>query len=220
MLYFRGILTALLVVCTVAYQPSSRQQLAQPIPVISSNGGVAKAIASAALSAWICTSCLGVFPASASDVAAQISLDKLPPTSVSIQIGDLPVVGSLLSGTYARVADGSIKDPSITIRSPKDKVRAISSIATGGHLEFDVGGKLSSHFDVDVAADEAGTAKVIVKSNLIPKLPFKNMASSTIGAPTGGRESPWNIVTNLGSGESYYYNAKSGLTQFGRPDKI
>lgn len=167
------------------------------------------------------TTCLGL-PAYASDVAAQISLDRLPPTSISIQIGDLPVVGSLLSGTYTKVTDGSIKDPSITIKSPKDKVKAISSIATGGHLEFDVGGKVSTHLDVDIAADEAGTAKVVVKSNLIPKLPFKNMASSINGGSpiSGGKESQWNIVTNLGNGESYYYNAKSGVTQFSRPDKI
>jgi hypothetical protein len=213
--YFRVLLTALLFAYSGAYQPCGR--LTPGKPEISVNA--AKTMASAALSALICTNAF-TFPAFASDVAAQISLNALPPTSVSVQIGDLPVVGSLLSGTYTRVPDGSVKNPSITIRSPKDKVRAISSIATGGHLEFDVGGKLSTHLDVDLVAEEAGTARVVVKSNLIPKLPFKNIASSGTGSPTGGRESPWNIVTNLGNGESYYYNAKSGLTQFDRPDKI
>lgn len=175
--------------------------------------------ASAAFSVVLWTS-VALLPASASDTAAQISLDRLPPTSISIQIGDLPVVGSLLSGTYTKVPDGSVANPSVTIKSPKDEVKAISSIATGGHLEFDVAGKISTHLDVDIAADEPGTAKIIVKSNLVPKLPFKNLASSTIGQPTGGRESQWNIVTNLGSGEAYYYNAKTGVTQLGRPDKI
>ena len=183
---------------------------------------VKNGIATLALSTILATTTCLSLPAFASDVAAQISLDRLPPTSISIQIGDLPVVGSLLSGTYTKVADGSIKDPSITIKSPKDKVKAISSIATGGHLEFDVGGKVSTHLDVDIASDEAGTAKVVVKSNLIPKLPFKNMASSINGGSpiSGGKESQWNIVTNLGNGESYYYNAKSGVTQFSRPDKL
>jgi hypothetical protein len=211
MVIFRSTLCVLLAAMSSGYQPSSRPQ--QP----SAAAHAATAAATAALSVLLSTATL---PAFASDVAAQISLDRLPPTSISIQIGDLPVIGSLLSGTYSKVPDGSIANPSVVIKSPKDKVKAISSIATGGHLEFDVGGKLSTHLDVDVAADEAGVAKVVVKSNLIPKLPFKNMASSMIGSPTGGKESQWNIVTNLGSGESYYYNVKSGVTQFDRPDKI
>ena len=65
-----------------------------------------------------------------------------------------------------------------------------------------------------------GTAKILVSSNLIPKLPFKNMANSVVGAPTGGKESAWNIVTNLGNGESYYYNVKTGVTQVARPDRF
>ena len=177
----------------------------------------ATAAATAALTLLLSTSTL---PALASDMAAQITLQQLPPSSISIQVGDLPVIGSLISGTYTKVPDGSIAQPSLVIKSPKDKVRAIQSIATGGHLEFDVGGKLSTHLDVDVAADESGTAKILVSSNLIPKLPFKNKASSMIGSTTGGKESTWNIVTNLGSGESYYYNAKTGVTQTARPDRI
>jgi hypothetical protein len=228
------------VVDVVAFQPSSTtigsrptiQQQHATTSLYSSNTNdqfdISKTLASIALSTLIGTSTIfggnHILPAQASDVAAQISLDRIPPTSISIQIDDLPVIGSILSGTYTKVNDGSIKDPSITIKSPKDKVRAISSIATGGHLEFDVGGKVSTHLDVDIAADEAGTAKVIVKSNLIPKLPFKNLASSNTvtgtKSTTGGKESQWNIVTNLGNGESYYYNAKSGVTQYDRPDKL
>jgi hypothetical protein len=232
MLYFRQ-LTLFYIVAIVAieaYQPSSHRQSftnmnqhqeQKRFDAVTMDS-VKNGFATFALTTILVTNtCLGL-PAFASDVAAQISLDRLPPTSISIQIGDLPVVGSLLSGTYTKVTDGSIKEPSITIKSPKDKVKAISSIATGGHLEFDVGGKVSTHLDVDIAADEAGTAKVVVKSNLIPKLPFKNMASSINGGSpiSGGKESQWNIVTNLGNGESYYYNAKSGVTQFSRPDKI
>jgi hypothetical protein len=176
---------------------------------------LAQVAATAALSALLAGS-----PVYASDTAAQISLQQLPPTSISIQIQDLPVVGNLLSGTYTRVADGSVATPSVVIKSPKDKIQAIQKIATGGHLEFDVAGKINTHLDVDIAADEAGRAKILVTSGLIPKLPFKNMASSSIGSPTGGKESQWNIVTNLGNGESYYYNSKTGVTQLDRPSKI
>jgi hypothetical protein len=165
------------------------------------------------------------FPAHAtSNAAAQISLDSLPPTSISIQIQDLPVVGNLLSGTYSKVPDGSITKPSIVIKSPKDKIKAISTLATTGHLEFDINGNiLTTHLDVDVAADEAGKANVVVQSNLIPKLPFKNVASSSSSSKQiggGGKESVWSVVTNMGNGESYYFNAKTGDTQFERPERI
>jgi hypothetical protein len=219
-------LLVLLAVCgatvSLAYQSPRIVPSKTPTKTTPFATQAAKAAASAALSVLLGAGVAfaPLFPAVASDTAAQISLDRLPPTSISLQIGDLPVVGSVLSGTYTKVPDGSIANPSITIKSPKDKVKAISSIATGGHLEFDVGGKISTHLDVDIAADEAGVAKIIVKSNLVPKLPFKNTASSMIGQPTGGRESQWNIVTNLGNGESYYYNVKTGVTQLDRPSKI
>ena len=201
-----------------AYQPSwnnPHRSASSPPPTSSTRA--ATAAATAALAVLLSTSPL---PAVASDAAAQITLQQLPPTSISIEIGDLPVIGSLLSGTYTKVPDGSIAKPSLVIKSPKDKVKAIQAIATGGHLEFDVGGKVNTHLDVDVAADESGMAKILVSSNLIPKLPFKNMANSVVGAPTGGKESAWNIVTNLGNGESYYYNVKTGVTQVARPDRF
>jgi len=217
MTLFRSCLVVLIAATTLAsaYQPSQQHKLHQPPSAAAARA--ATAAATAALTVLLSTSTL---PAIASDTAAQITLQQLPPSSISIEIGDLPVIGKLLSGTYTKVPDGSITKPSLVITSPKDKVKAIQSIATGGHLEFDVGGKINTHLDVDVAADESGTAKVIVQSNLIPKLPFKNRASSMIGSPTGGKESAWNIVTNLGTGESYYYNVKTGVTQTARPDRI
>lgn len=158
-------------------------------------------------------------PAFASPAAAQIALDSVPPTTISVQIGDLPVVGNLLSGTYTKV-DTPVDKPSVTIKSPQDKIKAIQAAATSGHLEFDVGGKMgiTTHLDVDVAADEAGVAKIRVASGLIPKLPFKNAASSLTAGT--GKASQWSIVTNLGNGESYYFNTKTGETQFEKPDKI
>lgn len=132
----------------------------------------------------------------------------------------MPVVGKALSGTYTKVPDGTFTGkPSIIIKSPEDKVKAVQNLATSGRLEFDINGKIKTHMDIDLAADEPGVARVRVASELIPKLPYKNLAPSS-SSPTGGRESAWNIVTNMGNGESYYYNVKSGVTQYERPDKF
>jgi len=188
-------LVAVIVAFGNAYQPSTRPAKAKKVVLHSPK--LAVAAATAALSLLLSTA----EPAIASDTAAQITLNRLPPTSIDVEIKDLPVVGNLLSGTYTKVPDGSVKQPSLVIRSPTDKVKAIQSIATGGHLEFDVSGIISTHLDVDVAAEQAGVAKIRVASNLIPKLPFKNLAAPSTGSPTGGKESPWNMVTNMGSGE-------------------
>ncbi len=152
-----------------------------------------------------------------SKYAAQISLESLPPATVSVQIGDLPIIGNLLSGTYSKVPDGSFRGkPSVVIKSPSDKVSAIKAFVTGGHLEFDVSGLLNTHLDVDVGADEPGVAKVRVASNLIPVLPFKNAA--TLSSKPSGKTTPWAVVTNMGSGESYFYNEDTGVSQFERPE--
>jgi len=41
-------------------------------------------------------------------------------------IHDISVIGGLVSGTYTKVPDGSIKNPSVVIKSPKDKVRCVN----------------------------------------------------------------------------------------------
>jgi hypothetical protein len=148
--------------------------------------------------------------------AAQVSLNSLPPSTISVQIGDLPVVGNLISGTYTKIPDGSLKGkPSIVIQSPTDKVGAVKSIVTSGHLEFDVNGLINTHMDIDVGADEPGVAKVRVASNLIPPLPFKNAA--TQASKPSGKATPWSTVTNMGTGNSYYYNEDTGVSQNERP---
>ena len=135
-------------------------------------------------------------------------------------------MGKLLSGTYSKVPDASLnlgknKEPSVVIKSPSDKVKAVQSAVTTGHLEFDVSGILNTHVDIDIAAEQAGVLRARVASNLIPKLPFtNNAASASATSPTGGRESAWNMVTNMGSGETYYYNEKTGATQYMKPDKL
>ena len=143
-------------------------------------------------------------PALASTTAAQISLDTIPPTSIKIDIKDLPVVGNVISGTYTKVADGSIKSPSVTIQSPKDKLSAIKNAASGGHLEFDVNGVVKTHLDVDVSANKAGTLTAKVASPLIPKLVFDNTAGERTDkaskesciAPTG-KATDWYKLSRL-----------------------
>merc|ERR1712154_120214 len=97
---------------------------------------------------------------------------------------------------------------------PKKKLDAVKTFISSGHLEFDVSGLLNTHLDVDVAAEENGVAIIRVASPLIPKLPFKNLAT---GMPNGKSDSEWNKITNLSSGEAYYYNEKTGVSQFERP---
>ena len=179
---------------------------------VSTDNKVAATAAAIGLSVILSTA----EPALASNTAAQISLDTLPPTTVSVQIGDLPVVGSLLSGTYTRVDAKTVTGkPSVVIKSPKDKIGAIKNAATGGHLEFDVSGIIATHMDVDVGAPEAGVAKVRVASKLIPKLPFKNAA--TMADAPSGKKTAWNVVTNMGTGDSYYYNEDTGVSQTEKP---
>lgn len=168
---------------------------------------VAKKMMQSAAAAGLSTAVILSAPAAyASPTAAQVSLDNLPPSSIEVQISDLPVIGKLVSGTYTKVSDGSVKSPSVKIRSPADKVSAIKAFATSGHLEFDVSGFIATHLDVDVALTEPGVAQIRVKSPLIPSIPFKNAFSS-----------PWKMVTDMGTGEVYYFNEASGKTQFDKP---
>jgi len=188
----------------------------------AANVGVAqKAFAAAAASASLAFVLIGspLEASATSKTAGQISLNSIPPTSVKVDVRDLPVIGDVLSGTYTRVSDASDKSPaSVSIISPKDKVGAIRAAATGGHLEFDVDGLVATHLDIDVAADEAGVLTARVSSPLIPKLPFKNGASS---APkVGGKASDWSSVTNLGDGKVYFYNSKTDETTYQKPSNI
>lgn len=206
-------LLCLVAICSAATAYTSPRVSKPSIKSSSAKQNCFLAAASSAALALVLSSPL---PAAAmSNTAAQIDLNALPPTTVKIDINDLPVIGGLISGTYTKVPDGSVKSPSVTIKSPKDKVSAIKSVATDGHLEFDVNGILGTHLDIDIAAEKSGVATVRVASNLIPKLPFKNLASST---PKGAKRSDWSSVMNLGNGESYYFNEKTGETKFERPE--
>mmetsp|Transcript_33653 Transcript_33653/g.41229 ORF Transcript_33653/g.41229 Transcript_33653/m.41229 type:complete len:256 (-) Transcript_33653:153-920(-) len=167
-----------------------------------------------------------------SQTAARIHLDSIPPTTVQVQIADLPVLGDLLSGTYARLNTGAAdavgkalgggappKPASVTVRSPVDKVSAIRNLATKGHLEFDIDGLLETHLDVDVRTPKAGELTVRISSPIIPQLPYKEENLGSGIAVAGGKmKSDWAAVTNMGDGSvSYYLNVKTGETQLQKP---
>ena len=198
-------------------QPPKANMHTQSSTVPTTKAPHATATAAAAASVALSFLLLNTEPAMAtSSQAAQITLNSIPPTSVEVNIRDLPLIGDVLSGTYTKVST-PVKNPSVTIASPKDKVGAIKAAATNGHLEFDVNGKLGTHLDIDITADQAGVAQVRVASPLIPQLPFKNPAANAPKMSSSKETSEWFVVTNMGSGESYYYNDQTGDTTFKKP---
>jgi hypothetical protein len=154
-------------------QPVSTKNVLPTLP--SPDAATATAAATAALAVLLMTA----EPALATTTqAAQIHLNSLPPTTISVQIGDLPVIGKLLSGTYTKIDSPFNNAAAVIIKSPTDKIGAVRNAATGGHLEFDIDGLLATHMEVDVAANKAGAATVRIISPLIPQLPYKNSASA------------------------------------------
>jgi len=153
----------------------------------------------------------------ASPIAVQISVDGIPPSSLLLKAGSLPVVGGQISGRYAMVDDSEMGKPSITIKTPKDALGLLAGLKSG-HLEADLAGVVSGHLNVDIAA-KAGEATVKINSPLIPPLPFKNSASGdTVMAK--GKTSDWSKVVNMGSGDTYYYNKETEVSQFGVPKEL
>lgn len=142
-----------------------------------------------------------------SDTAAKIEINSVPPTSIHLDLTDIPIVGGMLSGTWAKV--GPLKSkPSVKVGSPKDKIGAIRKFLDHGRLEFDIAGMLTTHLDVDVEPNKRGQASVMFRSALIPKWPF------------GRARSDWNRVTNMGTGETYYFNNVSGEAQYEEPEEL
>lgn len=186
MLRFCRLLSIVAVATAYSTTPQKVQKPVQPNGMVNR---LASATATAAL-AFVLAGSPSPSLADNSATAAHISLNTIPPTSVKVAIKDLPVIGSLISGTYTKVDDTTIDKPSVSITSPADKVSAIKAIAGDGHLEFDIDGVINTHLDVDIATDKAGVATIKVASPLIPKLPFRNSAGGTV-LPTSGKQSDW-----------------------------
>jgi len=196
--YFVGIVAA-----TSAYSATKKPAFSRRAV---NDRPVSKAFAAAAASASLALVLAGspLAAEATSKTAAQISLNSIPPTAVKVQ--DVPLIG----GTYTMVNDEDAPSPSVIVAFPKDKIGAVKSIL-GGHLEVDVSGIVDTHVDIDLFSDEAGTLTAKVSNPLIPKLPLKKSSGAT------GKTSDWASVTNLGDGDMYYFNSKTGETTFEKP---
>ena len=174
---------------------------------VPSHSGIMASAASATFKSL--ASLIPVDNVAQSSAAAKIEIESLPPTSIQLNLTDIPVVGGLLSGTWVKL-DRSLSQtkPSVTVRSPKDKLLAIRKFLDLGRLEFDLSGLLTTHVNVDLEANQRGVATVTLTSALIPKWPF------------GRSRSDWNKVTNMGTGETYYFNQVSGEAQYEKPDEL
>lgn len=147
-----------------------------------------------------------------SDQAAKVTLQSFPPTTIQLDLSDIPLVGGMISGTWAKVAAPlkSNKPPSIVVASPTEKFGAIRNFLDRGRLEFDIGGLLTTQLKVDVEPnDQGGEALIRLSSKLIPKWPFGRTTKSN-----------WNRVTNMGNGETYYFDSVSGQAQYEEPDEF
>ena len=220
LLRFVSILAVATSFCSSNFKPAQRQrEIASRRSLLPSNS-IKEAFAAATLALIVLVGDPQQAVAS-SNTAGQISLNSIPPTTIKLDIKDLPVIGNVLSGTYTNIDTKSLTlTPSVVISSPKDKIKAVKTAITDGHLEFDVSGLVETHLDVDVASNEAGSVTIKVVSPLIPKLPFKNSASGDYCIVPTGKKSDWNKVVNMGDGNPYYYNTKTGLTQYEVPDKL
>mmetsp|Transcript_16747 Transcript_16747/g.23654 ORF Transcript_16747/g.23654 Transcript_16747/m.23654 type:complete len:241 (-) Transcript_16747:37-759(-) len=217
---------------TAAYMPVyPGRKLINKVKTLS-----AKSIASFAMVSTV-FGFLGVDPsfAESSSTAAQIQINSVPPANVQLNISDLPVLGKLLSGTYARLDTGaynaagnalsgtggtSRRQASVSIYSPADKSTAIKELATKGHLEFDISGVVTTHVNIDAATLKPGELIVKIESPLIPSLPFKNSINSFEKTRKGTKPSNWVMVTNLGDGSISYQNTKTGVIQSDMPTDI
>ena len=128
--------------------------------------------------------------------AARITVNKVPPDSFQIDLFDVPIVGRVLSGTFAKVK--SVPQPSVVISSPSDQFGALRQASDEGSLNFGLSGIFQSMVDVKFEPNRPGVAPIEVKSPLIPKWPFAK------------KKTDWNKVQNLGNGDTYYFNSRTG----------
>jgi hypothetical protein len=146
-----------------------------------------------------------------SDTAAKIEIKRLPASTINLDLRDIPIIGGMLSGTWVRVGkpERNKHAPEITIASPNDKFGAIRGFLEHGHLEFDLSGLLTTTLNLDVEPNQKGEANLRLTSNIIPKFSFGR-----------NQESDWHRVTNMGDGGTYYFNSKTGETQYEEPEQF
>ena len=139
--------------------------------------------------------------------SAHITVHRLPPDSIQVDLSDVPIVGRALSGTFAKVKNGGVAKPSVVISSPNDKWGALQDVNDKGSLNFGLSGIFQSIIQVQFEPNRPGVAPLEIRSPLIPKLPFGQQR----------HKSDWNKVQNMGNGDTYYFNARTGEVQDEEP---
>ena len=115
---------------------------------------------------------------------------------------DLPVLGRFgVSPSKAKPTvkvSGDLVGTALSAKDGKVKV-TVSTPKIGPLPALD-----DEVLDIRIASSP-GTVGVSIFNPAIPKL------------PVGGGTSDWNVVQNLGSGATYYFNSKTGVTQYANP---
>ena len=115
---------------------------------------------------------------------------------------DLPVLGRFgVSPSKAKPTvkvSGDLVGTALSAKDGKVKV-TVSTPKIGPLPALD-----DEVLDIRIASSP-GTGGVSISNPAIPKL------------PVGGGTSDWNVVQNLGSGATYYFNSKTGVTQYANP---
>jgi len=115
---------------------------------------------------------------------------------------DLPVLGRFgVSPSKAKPTvkvSGDLVGTALSAKDGKVKV-TVSTPKIGPLPALD-----DEVLDIRIASSP-GTVGVSISNPAIPKL------------PVGGGTSDWNVVQNLGSGATYYFNSKTGVTQYANP---
>ena len=111
-------------------------------------------------------------------------------------------ISIVLPKDLKKAADGALKgDVALTFASPAP-IKVTLPAPVGKQQLPPVP---ETRLDVDLAP-LPGRAIVQVKSPVIPGIKFP-----------GKKASDWNIALNLGSGEAYYFNTKTGATSYDAP---
>jgi hypothetical protein len=215
--------------------PSSHQSISHflsssqstPHTLLASVLKVAERAATGALAAAIAFSVNSpaAFAAAKKD-ALGIEVNSLPPISKDLKAsvgipGVKPVFGGAMVDLEAKVDLKKKGSGDIALKLPGD-LKGAANGALKGHVAavlktpplnvaVPVLGKISvpalnnERFDIDISTT-AGRAVIEVKNDLIPAIPFP-----------GKKKSDWQAVQNLGSGETYFYNTKTGVSQYEYP---
>lgn len=148
--------------------------------------------------------------AAAAALAGAVVASPLAALALSIDVTDinsppvvdLPVLGRFgVSPSKAKPTvkvSGDLLGTALSAKDGKVKV-TVSTPKIGPLPALD-----DEVLDIRIASSP-GTVGVSISNPAIPKL------------PVGGGTSDWNVVQNLGSGATYYFNSKTGVTQYTNP---